>query len=185
MCAAAKRPEANRSTNMALLRITKYGEMVLRRVSKPVEDLGMETQKLIKDMYETMYAANGVGLAAPQVGLNLRLAVINVTPEIPKNQFVIINPKIVKQEGRIDSEEGCLSLPGVGGAKFKRYAKVTVTALNEKGFPITVTGEGLLSRCLQHEIDHLNGKMIIHRAPLKQNLKMKWVIHKLKKEGLW
>lgn len=170
---------------MSLLRITKFGEPVLRKVAKPVDDLGAVTQKIILDMYETMYAANGVGLAAPQVGLSLRLAVINVTPDIRQNQFVIINPKIVKQEGRIDSEEGCLSLPGAGGTQFKRYAKVTVEAINEKGLPITITGEGLLGRCLQHEIDHLNGTMIINRAPLKQKLSMRWTIHKLKKEGLW
>jgi peptide deformylase len=170
---------------MAILRITKYGEPVLRRKAQPVTNLGPETQKLIQDMYETMYAAQGVGLAAPQVGLGLRLAVINVTPEKKKNQFVIINPKIVKKEGKVESDEGCLSLPGVGGAVFKRAAKVTVEALNEKGLPIAITGEGLLARCLQHEIDHLNGQMIIHRASLKRRLEMTWAIRKLKKEKLW
>lgn len=170
---------------MGLLRITKFGENVLETVAQPVKDLGPETQQLIKDMYDTMYAANGVGLAAPQVGISLRLAVINVTPEDRSKQFVIINPKIVKQEGKVLSDEGCLSLPGVGGAQFNRSAKVTVEAINEKGFPISMTGDGLLARCLQHEIDHLNGKMIIHRAPLKQKLHMRWAIHKLKKEGLW
>jgi len=170
---------------MALLRITKYGEKVLHRKSKPVEDLSGDIQKLIKDMYETMYAANGIGLAAPQVGLPLRLAVINVTPENRKNQFVIINPKIVERHGRIDSEEGCLSLPGAGGVRIKRTGKVTVEAMNEKGMPFVIKGEGLLARCLQHEIDHLDGTMIINRAPLKQKLKMRWAVHKLKKEGLW
>src|SRR5205814_672834 len=133
-----------------------YGESVLHRKAKPVEDLGQPIQKLIKDMFETMYAANGVGLAAPQVGISLRLAVINVTPDRKKGQFVIINPKIVNKAGRIDSDEGCLSLPGVGGIHFKRFAKVTVEAVNEKGLPYTITGEDLLSRCLQHEIDHLD-----------------------------
>jgi peptide deformylase len=166
---------------MALLRITKYGEPVLRRKSEPVRDLGPDTQTLIRDMY----AANGIGLAAPQVGLALRLAVINVTPDEKENQFVIINPTIVKREGRVQSEEGCLSLPGAGGATFKRHAKVTVEALNEKGLPITIVGEGLLARCLQHEIDHLDGRMIIHRAPIKRRLEMQWTIRKLKKENLW
>jgi peptide deformylase len=170
---------------MALLRITKFGEPVLKKVSKPVQDLDADLQKLIKDMYETMYAANGVGLAAPQVGIPLRLAVINVTPEDRSKQFVIINPTIVAKSGSLASEEGCLSLPGVGGATFKRSAKVTVHALNEKGLPITVTGDGLLARCLQHEIDHLNGKMIIHRAPLKRKLEMHWAVRRLKKEKLW
>ena len=170
---------------MAVLRITRHGEPVLRKVAHPVKDLGPETQKLIQDMYETMYAAQGVGLAAPQVDVALRLAVINVTPEKKKNQFVIINPKIVKREGSVESDEGCLSLPMVGGAIFKRAAKVTVEALNEKGLPITITGEGLLARCLQHEIDHLDGKLIINRAPLKRKLEMSWAIRKLKKEGLW
>jgi peptide deformylase len=170
---------------MALLRITKYGEPVLRKKSKNVTDLGPETQKLIRDMYETMYAANGIGLAGPQVNVPLRLAVINVTPEDRTKQFVIINPEIVERQGNVDSEEGCLSLPGVGGAVFKRSEKVTVQALNEKGLPITITGDGLLARCLQHEIDHLNGKMIIHRAPLKRKLEMHWAVRRLKKEKLW
>lgn len=170
---------------MALLRITRFGEAVLGKVAKPVKDLGPETQKLIKDMYETMYAANGVGLAAPQIGLSLRLAVINVTPEDRSKQFVIINPVIVEKKGKTESEEGCLSLPGVGGASFKRATTVTVKAINEKGLPITITGDGLLSRCLQHEIDHLDGKMIIHRAPLKRRLEMHWAVRRLKKEKLW
>jgi len=170
---------------MAILRITQYGEPVLRKKAAPVTDLGPDAQKLIKDMYETMYAANGVGLAAPQIGLSIRLAVINVTPEKRSNQFVIINPKIISREGTVDSDEGCLSLPGVGGAVFKRSAKVVVEALNEKGLPVRISGDGLLARCLQHEIDHLDGKMIIHRAPLKRRLEMHWSIRKLKKEGLW
>jgi peptide deformylase len=170
---------------VSILRITKYGEPVLRKKAESVSDLGPSIQKLIQDMYETMYAAQGIGLAAPQVGVSLRLAVINVTPEKKRNQFVIINPKIVKAEGKIDSDEGCLSLPGVGGAEFHRSEKVTVEALNEKGLPITITGDGLLARCLQHEIDHLNGKLIINRAPLKRRLEMSWAIRKLKKENLW
>lgn len=170
---------------MSILRITKYGETVLRKKSEPVTDLGPKTQKLIQEMYQTMYAAQGIGLAAPQIGLSIQLAVINVTPEKKKNQFVIINPKIVSREGKLASDEGCLSLPGVGGAEFPRAAKVVVEALNEKGLPIKITGEGLLSRCLQHEIDHLNGTMIIHRAPLKRRLEMLWAIRKLKKENLW
>ncbi len=170
---------------MALLRITRFGEPVLASPAAPVTDLGPSTQKLITDMYETMYAAQGIGLAAPQVGLSVRLAVINVTPDNRKSQFVIVNPKIVSREGETESEEGCLSLPGVGGALFKRAAKVVVQASNEKGFPITITGEGLLARCLQHEIDHLDGRMIIHRASLKRRLEMMWAIKKLKKDDLW
>lgn len=170
---------------MAILRITRHGEAVLRKVAHPVRDLGPETQKLIQDMYETMYDAQGIGLAAPQVGVALRLAVVNVTPEKKKNQFVMINPKIVKREGKIDSDEGCLSLPMVGGAIIKRAEKVTVEALDEKGFPIRITGDGLLARCLQHEIDHLDGKLIYNRAPLKRKLQMTFAIRKLKKEGLW
>lgn len=170
---------------MSILRITKHGEPVLRKKAHDVTDLGPATQQLIKDMYETMYAASGIGLAAPQVGLSLRLAVINVTPEHKKQQFVIINPRILKRDALIDSDEGCLSLPGVGGAIVKRASKVVISALNEKGLPITITGEGLLARCLQHEIDHLDGKLIINRAPLKRRMEMMWAIRKLKKEGLW
>ena len=170
---------------MALLRVTRFGEPVLTEPAQPVTDLGPVTQKLITDMYETMYTAQGIGLAAPQVGVSLRLAVINVTPEKRKNQFVIVNPQIVFREGDQESEEGCLSLPGVGGATFKRAAKVRVQALNERGLPITITGDGLLARCLQHEIDHLDGKMIIHRASLKRRLEMMWAIKKLRKDNLW
>jgi peptide deformylase len=170
---------------MSILRITKYGEPVLRKKCKPVTDLGPKTQKLIEDMYETMYAANGVGLAGPQVGLDIQLAVINVTPEERRNQFVIINPTIVKRSKRIDSDEGCLSLPGVGGTIVKRCEKVTVKALNEKGLPIEITGDGLLARCLQHEIDHLNGFTILNRSSIKRQLEMRWAIRTLKKEGLW
>lgn len=170
---------------MSVLRITRHGEVVLRKIAQPVKDLGPETQKLIHDMFETMYDAQGIGLAAPQVGVSLRLAVVNVTPEKKRNQFVMINPKIVKREGKIESDEGCLSLPSVGGAVIKRAEKVTVEALNEKGFPITITGDGLLARCLQHEIDHLDGKLIYNRAPLKRRLEISWAIRKLKKEGLW
>ena len=158
---------------------------MLRKKAKPVADLGPETQKLILDMYETMYAASGIGLAAPQVNVPLRMAVVNVTPEKKSSQFVMINPKIVHREGKVDSEEGCLSLPGVGGAIIKRAKKVVVQALNEKGFPVTITGDGLLARCLQHEIDHLDGKLIINRAPIKRKLEMQLAIRRLKKEGLW
>jgi len=170
---------------MSLRSITKYGESVLRKKAEPVQDLGPDIQKLILDMYDTMYAANGVGLAAPQVGISLRLAVINVTPDKRNRQFVIINPKILSREGKAEAEEGCLSLPGVGGAAFKRSAKVVVEALNEQGLPITITADGLLARCLQHEIDHLEGKLIIHRASLKRQWEMRWAIRKLKKEDLW
>ena len=170
---------------MALLRITKYGEAVLKKKARPVQNLNGDMRKLIDDMYETMYSSYGIGLAAPQVNVSLRLAVINVLPEKKRNQFVIINPKIVKREGKMQSEEGCLSLPGVGGALVKRWEKVTVEAINEQGLPITITADGLLARCLQHEIDHLEGKLIIHRAPLKRRFEMLWKIRKLKKEKLW
>ena len=170
---------------MALLRITRFGEPVLAGVAQPVTDLGAETQKLINDMFETMYAAQGVGLAAPQVNIPLRLAVLNVTPEKRTNQFVIINPKVVKREGSAESEEGCLSLPGIGGASFDRAAKVVVEAVNEKGLPITIAGDGLLARALQHEIDHLDGKLIIHHANFKRRFEMQWAIRKLRRDGTW
>ena len=170
---------------MAVLEILTNQNPILRKTSRPVAKITKEIKKLVADMHDTLRSAPGVGLAAPQVGVSLRLAVINVTPEERKNQFVIINPVIVKKEGKAVIEEGCLSLPGVGGAEFKRAAKVTVTALNEKGLPITITGGGLLARALQHEIDHLDGKLIINRAPLKRRLEMAWAIRKLKKEKLW
>lgn len=166
-----------------ILRITKHGETVLRRKGRllDLELFRRDHPGLLSDMWETMYAAHGVGLAAPQVGLSLRLAVIDVQPDSPKSRkIVLVNPEIVHKEGSVLEEEGCLSIPGLY-AKVKRAAKVKVKAFNEHGIPVEITGQGLLARALQHEIDHLNGRLFIDHLPFLQRFKVHRLIRQLRK----
>jgi peptide deformylase len=136
-------------------------------------------------MFETMYAAKGVGLAAPQVGISQRLTVIDISVgEDESKKLVLINPEIMAREGSQVGEEGCLSIPGFR-EPVTRAAKVTVKAHNEKGEPLEVSGEELLARALQHEIDHLNGKLFInHLSGLKRDI-IRRKIKKLQKAGEW
>lgn len=170
---------------MALLQIVKYGENILRQRTSPVKSLDDQIGKLISDMFETMYVSNGIGLAAPQVNVSLRLLVVNVTPDDRSQEIALINPHIVKSEGFIDSEEGCLSLPGVGAVVVKRAEKVQVEGVNRSGFPIKINADGLLARCLAHEIDHLEGITLVQRASIRKKLELMWTIRNLKKSGLW
>jgi peptide deformylase len=149
---------------MALLEIKRYPEKVLAKRALPVEDIGRDLQLLIDDMIETMYAAPGVGLAAPQVGVSLRLIVVDVSVREGEQTplIVLINPEILHTEGEVESEEGCLSLPGYI-TTVKRAEKVVVKGMDREGSFMEVEGEGLLSRALQHEIDHLNGRLLIDR----------------------
>jgi len=149
---------------MAVLEIKEYPERVLMKKAAPVGIIDEDLQHLIDDMVETMYAAPGIGLAAPQVGVSARLIVIDVSVRDEERTplIVLINPQIVGAEGEIESEEGCLSLPDFH-AVVKRAEKVTVRGLDREGMPAEITGEGLLSRALQHEIDHLDGTLLIHR----------------------
>lgn len=167
---------------MGVLRITKHGEKVLRKRSETVDlsSYREKLPKLLKDMWDTMHAAHGVGLAAPQIGLNLRVAVIDVKPEGKAQPIVLINPEIVAGEGEVEEEEGCLSLPGLY-AKVKRHKRVKARALNQHGIPIEITGEGLLARALQHETDHLNGKLFIDHLPLLRRLKVQSLLRRIKK----
>lgn len=152
---------------MAIRKILYLPDERLRRVAKPVEAFDDNLQTLIDDMFETMYHAKGVGLAAPQIGVSLRLSVLDVTGE-KKDQIVIINPEIVSSEGEKEFEEGCLSVPGAYDTVI-RAEKVTVKAVDRFGKPFEISGEGLLGECLQHEIDHLNGKLFIDLlSPLKR-----------------
>ncbi|NLM26161.1 MAG: peptide deformylase [Firmicutes bacterium] len=141
---------------MAVLEIVKIGDPILRQKASPVTKITKKTTKLIQDMIETMYAADGAGLAAPQVGVSLQIVVIDVG----EGPIVLINPKIIESEGEIIDVEGCLSIPGKK-AYVKRAAQVTVVALNEKGKTIRIVGEDYLARALQHEIDHLNGILYV------------------------
>lgn len=158
---------------MAIRRVTKLGERVLKTACPPVdfEALRPELPALLKDMWATMAATRGVGLAAPQVGLNLRLAVIDVRPEGKSQRLVLINPEIVSLEGEQKEEEGCLSMPGVY-AKLTRAARVRIRALGEDGKPWEMTGTGLLARAFQHETDHLDGKLFVDRLPFESRLQV-------------
>lgn len=167
-------------------KIVKYGEPVLERPADPVTDFDTpEMRELIADMWETMYAAKGVGLAAPQIGLSKRVSVIDTTAgEDEGKKIVIINPEILAREGSQTGEEGCLSIPGFRD-QVKRAKKVTVRAQNEHGEPVELTGDELLARALQHEIDHLNGILFLsHLSPLKRDL-IRRKIKKMQKAGEW
>ena len=145
---------------MAKLKILKIGDDTLRKISRPVDNITPRILRLLDDMVETMRAADGVGLAAPQVGILRRIVVIE-TPD--EGLFELINPKIIAYSGEQISEEGCLSVPGRWGTT-KRPMHVTVRALNRKGETIDVTGSGLLAKAFCHELDHLDGKLYIDVA---------------------
>jgi peptide deformylase len=165
--------------------IVKYGDPVLETPTKPVEAFDDEFRKLTNDMFESMYAAQGVGLAAPQIGISLRVTVIDVTNgKNPEARLVCANPQIVHAEGEQHEEEGCLSLPGFRG-RVLRPSFVTIRAQNLTGEEFEMRGEGLLARAFCHEIDHLDGILFInHLSMLKRDL-IKRKIRKLKKAGEW
>lgn len=169
---------------MSILKIYKYGEPVLKKKCLPVKEITPEIKKLAADMLETMYANMGVGLAACQVGVPDRICVIDIRPEGKRKPIVLINPKIIDKSGKMLEEEGCLSFPGIV-ARIKRYKNVKVSAVNENGLPVIVEGEYLLSKALQHEIDHLDGKVFISRLPIYKKLQVQYQIRKRKKLGEW
>ncbi|MFN8666583.1 MAG: peptide deformylase [Gemmatimonadaceae bacterium] len=162
---------------MSLLPIQVLGASILRVETTPVAEITDELQLLIDDMFETMHAAQGIGLAAPQVGRSERLAVI----EIEGEKFVLINPEIVEEEGSDKAEEGCLSIPEIYG-EVERSTKVVVHAMDRDGQHYEIAADGLLARCLQHEIDHLHGKMFIdYLSFLKRRAALaKWELQKSK-----
>lgn len=157
---------------MSLLKIVHLGDPVLRKKAVPVTEFDQNLRTLIHEMFKTMYAAPGVGLAANQVGRLDRVVVIDVQPGEKSRPLVLINPVIETSWGKIREDEGCLSIPSFS-ARVYRAQRTRVRALNEKGLPIMVEGEGLLSRALQHEIDHLNGKLYIDHLSFFQRLKIK------------
>jgi peptide deformylase len=165
--------------------IVKFGNPVLEKPSETVTVFDAELQTLIDDMFESMYAAHGVGLAAPQIGIGRRIAVIDVTfKDDPKARLVLINPEIIHTEGRQAQSEGCLSIPDFR-ENVTRPNKVTVRAQDAHGKTFQKTGEELLARALLHETDHLNGKLYFsHISALKRDL-MKRKIRKLVKAGEW
>jgi peptide deformylase len=166
--------------------IVRYGQPVLEEGAKPVAEFDTpDLHQLVDDMFESMYAARGVGLAAPQIGIAKRIAVIDTsTGEDPTQKIVLINPEIVAKEGSQIGEEGCLSLPTFR-EPVTRFKKVVVRARDAKGSEFEMTGEDLLARAIQHETDHLHGRLYIsHISPLKRDL-IRRKVRKLQKAGEW
>jgi len=165
--------------------ILKLGAPELRKVSAPVTNFNGELEETAKSMVETMYGASGVGLAAPQIGINIRLVTIDTSVGEDKDKVIIIcNPEIVTSEGRQLGEEGCLSIPDFS-ENVERPMKMIVKGQDLKGDEITVEAEGVLARCFCHEIDHLNGVLFIdHLSALKRGL-IRNKIKKLAKAGEW
>lgn len=165
--------------------IVKLGDPVLEAQAEPVTTFDQNLKKLVEDMFESMYAAHGVGLAAPQIGISKRLAVIDVTfKEDPDAKLVLANPEIVHTEGRHTQNEGCLSIPDFRES-VTRPRRVTIRAQDVNGKFYEKTGEELLARAFLHETDHLNGKLYIsHLSALKRDL-IKRKIRKLVKAGEW
>lgn len=167
-------------------KILKYGEPLLEQPAETVTDFeSPEVRELITDMFETMYAAKGVGLAAPQVGLSKRISVIDISVgEDESQKIVIVNPEIISTEGKQTGEEGCLSIPGFR-EPVTRANSVKVRAQNEKGETVELSGNELLARAFQHEIDHLNGILFInHLSTLKRDI-IRRKIKKMQKAGEW
>ena len=165
--------------------IVKFGNPVLEKPAEQVIEFGDELKKLIEDMFESMYEAKGVGLAAPQIGISKRLAVIDITfKEDPDAKLVLANPEIIHTEGKQSQSEGCLSIPEFR-ENVTRAKRVTVRAQDINGKWFEKTGEDLLARAFLHETDHLNGKLYIsHVSALKRDL-IKRKIRKMVKAGEW
>ena len=165
--------------------IVKYGDPVLEKPAALIKKFDGELEELAEDMFASMYAAQGVGLAAPQIGKGIRLAVVDVSNgKNSEAKIILVNPDVVHAEGEVREEEGCLSIPGFRGYVV-RPQFVTVKAQNLKGEPFEIRGENLLARAFCHEIDHLNGVLFLqHLSMLKRDL-IRRKIKKLRKEGEW
>jgi peptide deformylase len=168
-----------------ILEIVKYPAPVLSQPGEPVTEFNNELRKLVADMFETTYASQGIGLAAPQVGVSKRLTVIDVSMgKDRKDRLVLVNPEIISSDGKLYEEEGCLSFPDIR-EKISRAAKVRIRAQDEYGKWFEMDGAELLARCMQHEIDHLNGMLFIFRmSGLKRDLTLR-KIRKMQREGTW
>src|SRR6516164_611226 len=165
--------------------IIKYGQVVLEKPAEPVTVFDGALEKLVADMFETMYAAHGVGLAAPQIGVSQRLCVIDTsTGQDPNAKIVLANPVVVASEGRQMQEEGCLSLP-VFRADTPRPLRATVRGQDRHGNEITLSGEGLLARAFCHETDHLNGTLFISHLSMLKRDSIKRKVKQMMKAGEW
>lgn len=170
---------------MALREIVRWGEPVLHEPAAAVKEVDATLRALVQDMVETMYAAPGIGLAAPQIAVPLRVIVIDLSVGQEKGQLIqLVNPQIVEREGEQFEEEGCLSIPGFGGSP-PRPARVTVTGLDLEGAARTYSASGLLARAFCHEIDHVDGLLFVDRlSPLKRDL-LKRKLRKKARTGDW
>ena len=168
-----------------ILKIVKFPDPVLQQPGEPVTDFDDDLRKFVADMFETMYAEQGIGLAAPQVSVSKRITVIDLSnAKDPAKKLVLINPEVIEHEGRLYEEEGCLSFPEIR-EKVVRHAKVKIRAQDEYGNWFEAEGEELLSRCMQHEIDHLDGVLFIFRiSALKRDLALR-KIRKMQRAGEW
>ena len=165
--------------------IVKFGQPVLEKVAEPVSEFDQELEKLVADMFETMYAANGVGLAAPQIGIAKQLSVIDTSGgQDPDARIVLVNPSVISTEGEVNEEEGCLSLPEFR-APTPRPLRVTVRAQDLRGKEFTMSGEGLLARAFCHETDHLNGVLFIRHLSRLKRESIKRRIRQLMKADQW
>jgi peptide deformylase len=183
--AAATETAQALSAGRKIYPIVKYGDAILEKPGSPVTTFDAEIEELAEDMFASMYAAQGVGLAAPQIGKSLRIAVVDVTGgKNPEAKIVLANPEVIHAEGEVREEEGCLSIPGFRGYVM-RPQFVTVKAQNAKGETFEIRGENLLARAFCHEIDHLNGILFLqHLSMLKRDL-IRRKIKKLRKQGEW
>ena len=168
-----------------ILKIVKYPEPVLQQPGEPVTEFNDELRKLVADMFETMYASQGIGLAAQQIGVARRVTVIDLSQgKDPAQKLTLVNPEVIHKEGKQYEEEGCLSFPEIR-EKVARAARVRIRAQDENGKWFEMDGEELLSRAFQHEIDHLDGILFIFRmSALKRNLNLR-KIRKLQSEDKW
>ncbi len=158
---------------MSIMSIKTYGDPCLRKKNEDIKEVTPEVLKLVNDMLETMYAHKGVGLAAPQVGVNKNLLVVDIGDMSGKHELVVlINPELLSKEGAEIMEEGCLSCPRAS-VKVKRAKKTVVQALNQRGEKIIREDSGFLSRAIQHEMDHLKGKLIVDFAGFLEKIKLK------------
>ena len=165
--------------------IVKYPDPILQKPTEPVTEFNEELRALVDDMFESMYAAHGIGLAAPQVGISQRITVIDLSfQKNPEEKIVLINPEIIHKQGKQNEEEGCLSLPEIR-EKVSRAEKVRVRAQDVQGEWFEIDGEELLARAFQHEIDHLDGILFIFRvSALNRDLLLR-KIRKMQKNGEW
>ncbi len=167
---------------MAILQILQYPDERLHKIAKKVAQVNNDTRKLIKDMAETMYAAPGVGLAATQVDVHEQIIVLDVS-DTHDQLMVFINPEILSSSGEVVSEEGCLSVPGIY-ENVQRFDKVTVRALNQKGEAFTLEADDFLAVCIQHEMDHLRGKVFVEYLSQLKQTRLRAKLKKRRREAL-